>query len=121
MNHDAIVIGGGPAGTTVALLLARAGWSVALVERKSFPRRKVCGEYLSATNLPLFDHLATGLLFRPFGTGCEVQVSSKSQESGTSTLAPSLMLHKLKNIVWLMLYGMMWTVPSQNAAGMPAV
>ena len=64
MNHDAIVIGGGPAGTTAALLLARAGWSVALVERKVFPRRKVCGEYLSATNLPLFDHLGIGELFR---------------------------------------------------------
>jgi menaquinone-9 beta-reductase len=64
MNHDAIVIGGGPAGTTAALLLARAGWSVALVERKAFPRRKVCGEYLSATNLPLFDHLGVGELFR---------------------------------------------------------
>jgi 2-polyprenyl-6-methoxyphenol hydroxylase-like FAD-dependent oxidoreductase len=64
MTHDAIVIGGGPAGTTAALLLARAGWSVALVERKSFPRRKVCGEYLSATNLPLFDKLGIGDLFR---------------------------------------------------------
>ncbi len=63
-GHDAIVIGGGPAGTTAALLLARAGWSVALVERKVFPRRKVCGEYLSATNLPLFDHLGIGELFR---------------------------------------------------------
>ncbi|MBL8793717.1 MAG: FAD-dependent oxidoreductase, partial [Planctomycetia bacterium] len=31
---DAVVIGGGPGGSTAALLLARAGWSVALVERK---------------------------------------------------------------------------------------
>src|SRR6202171_2066285 len=51
--YDALVLGGGPAGATAALLLARAGWSVALIERKPFPRRKVCGEYLSATNLPL--------------------------------------------------------------------
>ena len=62
--HDAIIIGGGPAGSTAALLLARAGWSVALLERKVFPRRKVCGEYLSATNLPLFDHLGIGARFR---------------------------------------------------------
>lgn len=54
---DALVIGGGPAGSTTALLLARAGWSVALVERSAFPRRKVCGEYLSVTNWPLLERL----------------------------------------------------------------
>jgi len=54
---DALVIGGGPGGGTAALLLARAGWSVTLVERKRFPRRKVCGEYLSGTNWPLFQQL----------------------------------------------------------------
>ncbi|MBI3821330.1 MAG: FAD-dependent monooxygenase, partial [Planctomycetes bacterium] len=64
MNCDALVIGGGPAGSSAALLLARAGWSVVLVERKAFPRRKVCGEYLSATNLPFFDELGIGDRFR---------------------------------------------------------
>src|SRR5262245_48064015 len=56
-RFDAVVLGGGPAGATAALLLARAGWSVALVEKTAFPRRKVCGEFLSATNLPLFCEL----------------------------------------------------------------
>ena len=42
---------------TAAILLARAGWSVVVIERKDFPRRKVCGEYLSATNLPLLEQL----------------------------------------------------------------
>ena len=45
--HDAIVIGGGPAGAAAALALARRGWSVALLERSRFPRPKVCGEYVS--------------------------------------------------------------------------
>lgn len=56
-SFDALIIGGGPGGATAALLLARAGWSVGLVEKASFPRPKVCGEFLSATNLPLLRHL----------------------------------------------------------------
>jgi len=56
-TFDALIIGAGPGGATAALLLARAGWSVGLVEKASFPRPKVCGEFLSATNLPLLRHL----------------------------------------------------------------
>jgi flavin-dependent dehydrogenase len=57
MSYDAIVIGAGPAGGVSALMLARAGWSVAVVEKAEFPRRKVCGEFMSATNMPLFAEL----------------------------------------------------------------
>ena len=67
MRHDALVVGGGPAGATAALWLARAGWSVALVERAEFPRRKVCGEFLSATNLPLLRELGIADQFLHLG------------------------------------------------------
>jgi flavin-dependent dehydrogenase len=63
-GYDAIVIGAGPAGSTAAILLARAGWSVALVEAKPFPRRKVCGECIAASNRPLLDALGVGETLR---------------------------------------------------------
>lgn len=62
-RFDAIVIGAGVAGSTAAILLARAGWSVALVEKQRFPRRKVCGECIAASNLPLLDALGVGQQF----------------------------------------------------------
>jgi flavin-dependent dehydrogenase len=62
-RFDAVIIGGGPAGATAAILLASAGWSVAVVEQKAFPRRKVCGEYLSTTNWPLLAQLGVGESF----------------------------------------------------------
>jgi flavin-dependent dehydrogenase len=59
-DFDAVIIGAGPAGSTAAILLARAGWSVALVEKQAFPRRKVCGECIAASNLPLLQALGIG-------------------------------------------------------------
>lgn len=62
-EFDALIIGGGVAGSTAAILLAQAGWSVALLEKRSFPRRKVCGECVAASNLPLLDALGIGAAF----------------------------------------------------------
>jgi flavin-dependent dehydrogenase len=44
---DAVVVGAGPAGALAARLLASGGASVLLVEKKRFPRSKVCGACLS--------------------------------------------------------------------------
>jgi len=59
-RFDVAIVGAGPAGSAAAILLARAGWSVALVERQRFPRRKVCGECIAASNLALLDALGVG-------------------------------------------------------------
>jgi len=57
---DAVVIGAGPAGAAAALLLARSGARVLLVERKTFPRYKVCGGCLSARAVQLLTSLGVG-------------------------------------------------------------
>ena len=62
-TFDAIIIGAGPAGSTAAIRLASAGWSVAIAEKRQFPRRKVCGECMAASNLPLLDTLGIGEQF----------------------------------------------------------
>lgn len=43
---DAVIVGAGVAGASLAALLARSGRRVALVDAASFPRQKVCGEHL---------------------------------------------------------------------------
>lgn len=56
-HYDAMIVGGGPSGASVAVLLARAGWKVVVVEKTPFPRRKVCGEFISETTWPLLRQL----------------------------------------------------------------
>lgn len=56
-TFDLAIIGGGPAGTAAAITGARAGASVLLLDRDSFPRHKVCGEFVSAESLSLLGNL----------------------------------------------------------------
>jgi len=44
IETEAVVVGAGPSGATTALLLARSGHDVVLVDRARFPRDKACGE-----------------------------------------------------------------------------
>jgi flavin-dependent dehydrogenase len=46
-THDVIIVGAGPAGSLAALVLARAGRRVALLDRAAFPRAKVCGNCIN--------------------------------------------------------------------------
>ncbi len=46
-RHDVLVIGGGPAGSAAGFWLAKAGHDVCVLERKTFPRDKTCGDGLT--------------------------------------------------------------------------
>ena len=56
-GFDAIVVGGGPAGTGFAIALAREGFAVALLDRARFPRDKACGEFLTPKACELLNDL----------------------------------------------------------------
>lgn len=55
-GSDALVIGGGPAGTTIATLLKEKGWRVVLLEQDHHPRFHI-GESLLPMNLPILERL----------------------------------------------------------------
>ena len=56
-----MIVGGGLAGLTAAIRLSKAGKQVLLIEKKAYPRHKVCGEYLSNEVLPYFNSLDIAL------------------------------------------------------------
>lgn len=59
-QYDVVVIGGGPAGCAAAITIktAHPQASVLLVEKGSYPRHKVCGEFISPEALDLLERLA---------------------------------------------------------------
>ena len=59
MIFNLAIIGGGPAGCATAIVAARKGARVLLLERTRFPRQKVCGEFVSAESLELLQNLLT--------------------------------------------------------------
>ena len=81
-----IVIGGGLAGLTSAILLAKANFDITLIERKQYPFHRVCGEYISNEVLPFLKSIG----FNPEDYGAaqinRLKVTSTSGNSLDSQL-----------------------------------
>ncbi|MEO1486436.1 MAG: NAD(P)/FAD-dependent oxidoreductase [Bacteroidota bacterium] len=60
-HYDVVIIGGGLAGLTSALDLAKRGKQVVVIEKNTFPQHKVCGEYVSNEVLPYLARLGVSL------------------------------------------------------------
>jgi len=66
LRCDALIVGGGPAGSTCARVLTRAGWDVLVLDRARFPRDKVCAGWVTPGVFRLLEldpeeYRATGL------------------------------------------------------------
>ena len=79
---DAVVVGAGPAGSATALLLARAGAKVLMLDRARFPREKPCSEYLSPESTRVLARLGAGVLDA-------VAAAAPARLTGMRVVAPS--------------------------------
>jgi menaquinone-9 beta-reductase len=74
-TYDVVIIGAGPAGCACALALKDAGLKVALIEKQSFPRDKVCGDAIPGRAIKTLKNidLAFEAAFKAFSRKCETK------------------------------------------------
>ncbi len=60
-TYDVCIIGGGLAGISLSIQLARSGYDVALFEKEQYPFHKVCGEYISLESWDFLESLGLPL------------------------------------------------------------
>ena len=92
--YDAIIVGGGPGGTSAAAYLGRKGRKVLLLEKEKWPRDKTCGDALSGKSVAILielglekdieaaDHaMVTGLTFSsPKSTVVKIPFNASDQD-----------------------------------------
>jgi len=61
-DHDVLVVGAGPGGSSCAYWLAQAGFDVVVVEKKRFPREKTCGDGLTPRAVRQLEDMGLGSL-----------------------------------------------------------
>ena len=86
-DFDIIIVGGGPAGATCALYAHRAGLKVLLVDKKKFPRDKICGDAIPGKCLTILEELG---LVKPF------KAKPKSSMYGVTLSSPNGNIAEIK-------------------------
>ena len=79
-DAQAIVVGGGPAGSSAAYFMARAGLDVVILDRARFPRDKPCSEYMSPQASRILEEM---------GALSAVESSGAAQLTGMRVHAPN--------------------------------
>ncbi len=89
-KFDVAIAGAGPAGSSAAIRLALAGLRVVLIEQKTFPRHKLCGEFISPECLVHFKELGVNL--EPF-VGSRIERTIFFTRSGRELAVPTSWLN----------------------------
>lgn len=104
IRADVVVLGAGPGGSTLAAILASRGADVVLIERDTFPRDKLCGEFLSYDALPVLER--TGVLSdieargaRPI-VACRVLTAARAYEFALPSPARAISRVALDDILF---------------------
>jgi geranylgeranyl reductase family protein len=79
-DAQVVIVGGGPAGSSAAFFLARAGIDVMVLDRARFPRDKPCSEYLSPQ---------ASRILQEMGALGSVEASGAAQLTGMRVHAPN--------------------------------
>ena len=86
MSYNVIIVGGGLAGLTSAVHLSKKGLSVLLIEKQTYPKHKVCGEYISNEVLPYLSAMG----FDPFAHGAKNIVDFTLSTTGSRSISTTL-------------------------------
>ncbi len=88
IDTEVAIAGGGLAGLTAAILLARRGYKVVLIEKNCYPFHRVCGEYVSEESRPFLQALGLDLPASIYPLVRKLQLSAPGGFSLTTDLLP---------------------------------
>ena len=87
-EFDLIIVGGGLAGLSLAILCQRKGFKVLVLEKGSYPRHKVCGEFISLESLQFLQKLGLDLSEDYFPKISKFHLTTEYGNQGSCALNP---------------------------------